>query len=60
MDGQRRWAAPSSGEVKRLQMSPEGKTLAVVDSRPVRSVVGHRDRLDAGSAASCTLPTSPT
>ena len=32
LDGQRRWVAPSSGEVKRLQLSPDGKTLAVVGS----------------------------
>ena len=32
MDAHRVWAAPSSGEVNRLQMSSDGKTLAVVDS----------------------------
>ncbi len=32
LDGRRRWVAPSSGEVKRLQLSPDGKTLAVVGS----------------------------
>jgi WD40 repeat protein len=31
-DGRRRWVAPSSSEVKRLQLSADGKTLAVVDS----------------------------
>jgi WD40 repeat protein len=32
LDGRRRWVAPSSGEVRRLQLSPDGKTLAVVGS----------------------------
>ena len=51
LDGRRRWAAPSSGEVKRLQLSSGRQDAGSARFRPLRSAVGRRNRLDARAAA---------